>query len=400
MDYLQIIKRNTWVYYVTQVLNSLVFTIPIWIVYYQGKISVAEISYLVSAQYAAQILLELPSGALADLIGRKNTTLIGTVIGAASFLLFPFATSFWHFFVLALMVGVNDSFRSGSEEALLFDTYKQADKEKDFDKMYGNGSIIYQFGLVAATALGGVLYQQSVMLPYVLYGVCLSLAALLTWFYHEPTIDSEIFTFKNYILQIRNGSKEIFKTQYTKYLSLFYIFVGGIAWSSTLYFNEYLMTEFVRNDSSRGFVTAGMRLFNVVLIRSVLQNDKIFGWKSRILLFPIIMIIAYLPGFALDGIWGVPFVQIAMIATTARWMLLAPLTNQAFSSKYRATAISFLSLSIGLVYIVLTTLSAPIISNFGIGAMYSVLGFFTIVSVIPITVKLLLVSKHKAVLSS
>nr|MBP7842454.1 hypothetical protein [Candidatus Woesebacteria bacterium] len=104
--------------------------------------------------------------------------------------------------------------------------------------------------------------------------------------------------------------------------------------------------------------------------------------------------------FALDGIWGVPFVQIAMIATTARWMLLAPLTNQAFSSKYRATAISFLSLSIGLVYIVLTTLSAPIISNFGIGAMYSVLGFFTIVSVIPITVKLLLVSKHKAVLSS
>ena len=55
----------------------------------------------------------------------------------------------------------------------------------------------------------------------------------------------------------------------------FYIDSLGFEEIGAVDFNEYLMTEFVNNDSTRGFVTAGMRLFNVVLIRSVLQNDKI-----------------------------------------------------------------------------------------------------------------------------
>ncbi|GIK84146.1 MAG: hypothetical protein BroJett025_07680 [Patescibacteria group bacterium] len=378
-----------WIFYITQFLHSLIFTIPIWIVYYQGKISTAEISYLVTIQYVAQMALELPSGALADLIGRRNTNLVGWVIGAVSFFLFPLATNFTHFLILALMVGINDSFRSGSEEALLYDSYKQAGKEHEFEKMYGNSDFIYQVGLIIATALGGLLYSKWVFLPYVLYGVCLSVGALLISLYKEPRIDSETFTLKNYLLQIKNGSKEAFKDQSTTYLSLFYILVAGIGWSSTLYFNGFMMTEFVTSDSLRGFLTAGMRLINILAIRSVLQNNKVFNLKRRILFFPIVMLIAYLPGFLLKDFWGVLFVQAAMVVTTARWILLAPLTNKAFSSKYRATAISFLSFAIGFVYILLTSISGTIISQFGITVMFSVLGIFTLLTVVPVTVKLL-----------
>ncbi len=130
MRNIPVYKWNTGIFYVTYFFRSLSFTIPIWIVYYQGKISASEISYLVTLQYLAQMLLELPSGALADLIGRRITDLIGWIVGALSFFFFPFATKFWHFLVLALMVGLFDSFRSGSEEALLYDTYKQAKREK------------------------------------------------------------------------------------------------------------------------------------------------------------------------------------------------------------------------------------------------------------------------------
>jgi MFS family permease len=173
------LRRNTTIYHITQFLHSLVFTIPIWIVYYQGKIEVSQISYLVTIQYVAQMVLELPSGALADMIGRKNTNFIGWVVGALSFLLFPFASTFWHFMVLALMAGLLDSFRSGSEEALLYDTYKQAGKEDGFEKAYGTGNLIYQVGLITATALGGFLYEQWIFLPFVLYGVSLGIGAVL-----------------------------------------------------------------------------------------------------------------------------------------------------------------------------------------------------------------------------
>lgn len=391
---LPIHKRNTWIHYITQFFHSLVFTIPIWIVYYQGKISVAEISYLVTIQYLAQMFLELPSGALADLIGRKNTNLVGWLVGAASFFLFPMATTFFHFIILALMVGLSDSFRSGSEEALLYDSFKQAQKENEYDKAYGNGNLIYQFGLIIATVLGGFLFEKWVFLPYLLYGLSLTIGSIFICLYIEPKIDSEKFTLRNYVFQIKNGSKEAFKNQYTNYLSLFYITVAGIAWSSTLYFNGYMMVEFISSDSLRGILSAGMRLINVLLIRFVLQDDRLFNEKKRILFFPIVMLIAYLPGFKLDGFWGIPFVQAAMIATTARWILLSPLTNEAFSSKYRATAISFLSLAIGVVYVIMTTISAPIISQFGVRTMYSLLGAFTLLAVVPVTYKLLITKKE------
>lgn len=383
-----ITDRNEAVYYLTQFLHSLMFTIPIWIVYYQARISVAEISLLMTAQYLSQMVMELPSGALADMIGRKQTTLLAFLIGGISFLLFPRATDFWHFLVLVLLVGVSDSFRSGSEEALMYDTYKQAGDESGFTKTYANGNLIYQAGLIIATALGGFIYESNQHLPYTLYGGLLLLGALLASRYIEPAIDSETFTLKNYLSQIVTGSKEAFKNTYTKYISLFYIFVGGIAWSSTLYFNDYMMVDLGFGDSARGYIGAGTRLINAILVATVLKNSKLFGRRRTIMFFPVIMLLGYLPGIWLSGYVGVPFIQAAMIATTARWVILSPLTNQAFSSKYRATAISLLSLLIGFVYVALTSVSTVIIPTYGIKTMYSLLGVVTLVSVVPLSLRL------------
>ncbi len=161
------------------------------------------------------------------------------------------------------------------------------------------------------------------------------------------------------------GSKEVFKDKYTKYLSIFYIFVGGISWACTLYFNEFMMVELGFSDTLRGILSALLRAINVVLIASLLKNDKLFNWKRSIIFFPVIMFISYFPGIWLKGFWGLPFIQGAMIVTTARWIILSPLTNAAFESEYRATAISFLSLLLGFVYIFLSTISGFIISFFG-----------------------------------
>jgi MFS family permease len=333
--------------------------------------------------------MELPSGALADLIGRKHTIFLGFFAGAISFLLFPFGSTFNYFLILALLVGISDAFRSGAEEAIIYDTLIETDNESNFKSINANGNLIYQAGLIIATTLGGFIYSVNQYAPYIIYGISLFVGSLIVILYQEPHIDSAIFSVKNYLHQITTGSKEIFKDAYTKYISLFYIFVGGIAWSSTLYFNAYMLVDLGFSDSMRGILDAGMRLINVVLITLVLKNEKIFNQSRTILFFPIIMLFGYLPGALVQGFVGLPFIQAVMIATTARWIILTPLTNQAYSSKYRATAISFLSLLIGFVYIGLTTASAVIIPTYGIKVMYSLLGFITLATVVPLAIKLL-----------
>ncbi|MEZ6255726.1 MAG: MFS transporter [Patescibacteria group bacterium] len=386
-------KQNAVVYVATQLLHSLMFTIPVWIVFYQSRISVWEISFLVTLQYAVQMILELPSGALADMIGRKSTAILAFVIGAVGFLAFPWAVNLLHFSLIIILVGASDAFRSGSEEALLYDSFKQANNETGYSKTYNDGNLIYQVGLITGTALGGYLYSYNNVIPFVAYGIMLLFASILSLFYIEPKLDTEKFSLSGYKRQITEGVKEAFKSRYTTYLSLYYIAVGGIAWASTVYFNDYMLIELGFADSTRGVITAALRLINALVVAKVLTNTKLFNSTRTILFFPIIMLFAYLPALTLQGYWGLPFVQAAMIATTARWGILSPLTNEMFSSKYRATAISLLSLLIGFVFIGLTAISGLVITLYGIRVMYMTLGIVSAITIVPLAIKLINIQK-------
>ena len=381
-------KRNSRLYIVTQFLHSLVFTIPIWIVFYQGRLTSIEISILVAFQYFIQVIGELPTGAFADLLGKRLTSILGFFFGSISFLLFPLASSFSHFMVLAALVGIADSLLSGSVEALVYDSLKQDGQENMFSKVLGKQALWYQIGLVSATFLGGFLYSYYYGLPYILYGLSLLSAFVLSFFFVEPTVDSEKFTLRNYLRQIKFGSKEAFKNKPTASISLFYILVGAITWTCALYFNGYVLVELGFSNQERGVIDAALRLGNILILTNLIKNSHIFTEKLSILFFPIIMVFSLLPGFLLQGWIGVPFVAGGMMASTARWMILTKYTNQAFDSKYRATAISLLSMLIGVLYIIITFTSGPIISLFSVKWMYTLLGILTLITVFPLSLYL------------
>lgn len=385
--YMDISSRNSRVYYLSQVFHSMVFTAPIWIVFYTLRgVSATEISLIITFAYMMQMVWELPSGALADLIGRRKIIIISSL----SYLAFFYAEGFLWFLILNLLMSIGDSFRSGSEEALIYDSFKEVGKEDGISKVFANVSALYQGGLIFSAIAGGVLYTFNPVLPSIVYGVVLLIAGVITFFYIEPKIDSEKFTLKNYWLQIVNGSKEAFNSgKYSTLISMFYIFIGGIAWSSTLFFNESLLVDMGYSDTVRGILGGVLRFINIILITYVLAKGKYFSTRGIILLFPVIMLIAYLPGIFLTSTIAPLFIQLAMLATTARFIMLSPVVNKVFSSKYRATALSFLSLMIGFVYIALTGVSAYVIPEFGIKIMYTLLGVFTLFTVVPLAYQIL-----------
>jgi MFS family permease len=87
-------ERNTKIFLTTQLTHSLIFSIPIWIVFYQNYVTPTQLAVIVMLTYAVQMIMELPSGALADLIGRRTTLTISFLLGAISYLLIPFGTSY------------------------------------------------------------------------------------------------------------------------------------------------------------------------------------------------------------------------------------------------------------------------------------------------------------------
>jgi hypothetical protein len=77
---------------------------------------------------------------------------------------------------------------------------------------------------------------------------------------------------------------------------------------------------------------------------------------------------------------------LATLASTLRWIFMSETMNTNFDSKYRATAISTLSMIISFVNILMYFISSLIIPIFGIGAMYTTLGIITLLTLVPATI--------------
>ncbi len=83
----------------------------------ENGLSFLQIGVLYSLLEIIRNLTEIPSGFLADLIGRKNTLVASFFFYLASFIIFYLATSF---LLLALAMGlfaIGDAFRTGTHKA-------------------------------------------------------------------------------------------------------------------------------------------------------------------------------------------------------------------------------------------------------------------------------------------
>jgi MFS family permease len=77
------------------------------------------------------------------------------------------------------------------------------------------------------------------------------------------------------------------------------------------------------------------------------------------------------------------------MAGTGRWIVLTRYTNEQFESKYRATAISVLSMVVGILFVLITFISGPIIEFAGgVRTMYTLLGLLTAITVVPLALKI------------
>lgn len=85
----------------------------------------------------ATALLEIPSGALADRIGRKLLLLLGGIFTFFEFFVLVFAQGFWLFGLSALIAGIGGACTSGAWNALLYDSLKADKKENAFEKILG-----------------------------------------------------------------------------------------------------------------------------------------------------------------------------------------------------------------------------------------------------------------------
>ncbi len=82
-------------------------------------------------------IFEVPSGAVADLYGRRRCMLISFSAYIVSFLLFASSTATWHLFVAATIFAVGEAFRTGTHKAMIFDYLEHEGRTDEKTRYYG-----------------------------------------------------------------------------------------------------------------------------------------------------------------------------------------------------------------------------------------------------------------------
>ena len=385
----QFLKRNVGTFYLTNGFASLIFVAATWAAYELQYLTFSQLTIAESLIMFTQLVMELPTGALADMIGKKITVIISHFLRSASMLAFAFADSFPEFVLFAVLLGLGEAMGSGAGEALLFDTLKQVGIEKDFSKYSSKFGLIFQIGLAISVIIGGFMDLVWFRLPAISYAVASFLAGIASIRFIEPTIDTQKFTLKNYILQTKNGIKEITKSSYAKKISLFYVLVSGTTWIVAYSFKTILLTDLGFTSPQIGIFQSLARVVGSILLFRVISKTKFITKKMAFYLFPILIIISMTPVYWLSKWATLPFVAVIMLASSARWSVLSGYTNEVFSSKNRATAISTLSMAVSLIFVIVMTASGPIMEFFDCAQIiFTILGILAVVTTLPMGIHL------------
>ncbi|MEH1169845.1 MFS transporter [Micromonospora sp. CPCC 205539] len=124
--------------------------IPVMILLMQERgLSLPQIGLAATAQGLLVLALELPTGGLADALGRRPVLLAAGVLNLVSLSLFAVATSFALFFLVWALQGIYRALDSGPLESWYVDATLAADPEAEYERGLGHA------GTVAGLAIGG-----------------------------------------------------------------------------------------------------------------------------------------------------------------------------------------------------------------------------------------------------
>lgn len=383
------IRKNIKNEYIYKFFSAFDITSAIWVLYlgYKGM-SLVEIGLLEGIFHVTGFLSEIPTGALADLFGRRRIMIIGRLTSLISAIIMLFSNSFLGFAIGFILSAWGYNLNSGSEEALVYDTLKVLKREDEYLKINGRINLIIEISQGLAVFIGGLLSQISFSISYITAIVIGIFSLTISFNFIEVDIREEyeervtlVNHFKTSINILKNNGR---------LLNILIFFPIIYTFSAIIYFygQQFL--------SDAGYSRASISiifLFNGVLssIGAILSNKVYNKFKSMgwLLISMIISLSIILIGYSSGGISIVIFLVVGFL-TSILQPISSKLINSMVESKQRATIISVESMFYSLMMIILFPVCGLIGDKFSLEISFRFVG---IIGVLITIVQVLIIRK-------
>ncbi|MCI6692329.1 MAG: MFS transporter [Clostridium sp.] len=375
--------------YLYRFFSSFDITSAIWVLYlgYKGM-NLVQIGLLEGIFHVTGLLSEIPTGALADLFGRRRILIIGRMMSLISAIIMLFSNSFLGFAMGFILSAWGYNLNSGSEEALIYDTLKELKKEDEYLKINGRINLIIEISQGLAVFIGGILSQIDFSISYITAIIVGIISLTFSFNFKEVDIRDD-FEERITIINHFKKSMKVLKDN-RKLLNIIMFFPIVYTFSAIVYFYGQ---QFLNDLGYSRLNISIIFLFNGILSAiGAILSDKIYkkynasGWLSISMIISFLLI---LMGNISKELSIFTFLAIGFL-TAILQPISSKLINSMVESKQRATIISVESMFYSLMMIILFPVCGLIGDLLSLELSFEIIG---IIGVVITTIEILILKK-------
>jgi len=198
-------QQNIRAAYILTFFGIMYFPAASWLFFYQKYLTYPEIALIIGIGSLVGIVFEIPTGAFADIVGRRVAIIISYLLYALAMFIEAYSTTFAFFALCTTIAGISSSLYSGSLEALVYDTLKEDGKEAKYDLVISKIEAYAWLGMFVSALVGGFLYAYNFRAPFLVQGFIMLVSAGIALTLSEPVIDTKKYHLRDIITQNVKG---------------------------------------------------------------------------------------------------------------------------------------------------------------------------------------------------
>jgi MFS family permease len=352
---------------------------PVVVLFYQDNNMGMQDIFILKAIYSiAVVFMEIPSGWMADVWGRKKTLIMGSILGSAGFLMYSFSYGFMTFVIAEIILGIGHSFVSGADSAMLYDSLKADNKTGKYTKEEGRITSVGNFAEAIAGVLGGFLAAISLRTPFYFQFIVAAIAIPAALTLVEPHINTS-----KHIHSVKKLVQNIRETLLTNQNLRISILLSALTGTATLTF-AWLVQPFFKaiNLPVEMFGIFWTALNLTVGVSSIFAHkiEAFLGRRNSLLVIIVLIALGYFLSGTMISYWGLAFLFLFYLVRGLATPILKNYINQYTKSEVRATMLSVRNFIIRITFAVIGPLLGWITDHINLNYAFLLAGGIYLIS--------------------
>ncbi len=346
------LQRNVPILYVFSFFWLSMVIIPVMVPFFESRgLSLAEVFYLQAIFAGFVVLFEVPSGYIADVFGRRNALIAGSVFHGIGFTWLVFAEGFFELVFFEMTVGLGMSLLSGADLSLLYDSQIALDHSVE-EKTRGIANLRFVKSIAEGIAalIGGFLIAYSfdvIVIANAMFAWC---PLILSFFlveapYHRMAankpLDNLWKVLEHMVLEDRMLRLICLNITFSSLMTFYVVWLLQPYWQDL----GVPMTMFGFLWAAQSFLFAGASKLCQPL-------ERRFGARTVLVIMALLPATGYLGMASISGYLGIVFSFLFFVSRGLNQVILTDALNTRVPSEFRATANSLTSFAFRAIYIV------------------------------------------------